>query len=52
VILASLLRWDDLDVVHVDLVDSVVVLSPIELSEDLLAELVVTHEVPWLMLPD
>ena len=50
--LACLLRRDYLHIVHVDLIHSVVMLRPVELSENLFSKLVVGLEVPGLMLPD
>lgn len=44
-VFADLFRGDYLGVVHVDLVDAVIDLCPVELSEYVLAYFVVCHEV-------
>jgi len=48
-LLSRFLWGDDFGVVHVDLIDPVIHLTAIKLSEDMLSELVVASEVPCIM---
>lgn len=50
--LASLLRGNNLGVIHVNLVNTIVELSAIQLSEDMLSEFIVGLEVSRFMLSD
>ena len=49
---ASFLRWYNFWVIKVNLVNAIVDLSPIELAEDVLAELIEGHKIATLMLSD